>query len=290
MKKSQTIPNLKDHELKSLADKFIDKMQHERRLQLSSVKIYRDEIHLLLKKTALGADVSDLRTYLRTLAPATQWRKTIIWKKFLNQCPSPWNSLLDDIAIPRLKSKLPTFLTDEEIFRLEAVCYKESDVFRNRLLIGLFLQLGLRLSEVLNLKFADLEDGWIRLIRKGGKEQRLPLSNSLQSIISFYRNERLATADEWVFEGRLGGAMSPRCAQLLIKRLAEKANIQKRISPHSLRHTFASQLAAKGANLSALQEILGHQRLATTERYLHVTPEHLRETLSLLQRKPGIQN
>lgn len=273
--------------LAQLADKFIDKLTHERRLQPSTLRVYRQEIDQLLRDCTDPSDTSNIRRYLRSLSPATQWRKLIIWRSFLKICPSPWNTLLSDIETPRLRSKIPTFLDEAEIFRLESVCYKESNVFRNRLLVALLVQLGLRLSELLNLKFSDFENGWIRLLRKGGKEQRLPLSESLQSLISLYKSERLAQSSECVFEGRSAGqSMTPRTAQLLIKKLCQKAQITKKISPHSLRHTFASQLAAKGANLSALQEILGHQRLATTEKYLHVTPEHLRETLSLLQRKP----
>jgi site-specific recombinase XerD len=270
-----------DHPLSEKLASYLDSLQHERGLQASTIKLYSIELNVLLKLLP-RADSSLLRYNLRKLSPVTQWRKLVIWRSFLLTCQSPWRELLADFRTPKIRQKEPSFLTEDEAFRLESVCYKTKHISRNRLLIALALQLGLRLSEILRLKFSDIEEGWLKIYRKGGREQRLPLTPGLQALINFWKAEAIAQNDSWIFSGRSSEPMSPRSAQLLLKELATKAGIQKKISPHTLRHTFATTLASRGANLAALKEILGHQRITTTERYLHVTPTHLRETLGLL--------
>ncbi|MDB5037271.1 MAG: site-specific tyrosine recombinase XerD [Bacteriovoracaceae bacterium] len=263
---------------------YIRSLKDERGLQPSSIKLYEFELYKLLK--LLPSPSTDLlRNHLKKLSPPTQWRKLIIWRSFLRAQKAPWKDLLEEFKVPKIRSKQPTFLTDQEAFQLEAVCYKTNQMARNRLFVALALQLGLRLSEILQLKFKDAEEGWLKILRKGGKEQRLPLTAGVQTLIHFWKAESNASDEDWLFRGRGAEPLSSRSAQLLLKDLAKLAGIQKRISPHSLRHTFATTLASRGANLAALKELLGHEQISTTERYLHVTPTHLRETLSLLQPK-----
>lgn len=267
---------------------YLQSLRDERGLLPSTLRIYRHELQRVCE-ILQRPDLKALRTQLQRSSPATQWRKYIIWKGFLSKCPSPWNTLLDNFSLPKVRRKQPLFLTETEVFQLETVCYKSSAVSRNRLFIALAVQLGLRLSEILGLRFSNIEAGWLRILRKGGKEQLLPLSPTLTTLLQAWKSELSAQPSDWIFPGRSGEPMTPRGAQHILKTLAALAGIQKPISPHSLRHTFATQLASRGANLAALKEILGHQRLATTERYLHVTPEHLRDTLSLLSIKPRLQ-
>lgn len=274
-----------DHPLTLHLETYLRSLSEERRLQPSTLKIYEQELQSLLKKLPTPDDLSMIRASLRASSVATQWRKMVIWRSFLRECPVKWVSCLDGLKMPKLRSKQPTFLTDDEAFRLEAVCYKTKTITRSRLLLALAMNLGLRLSEILNLKFRDFDSNWVRIIRKGGKEQRLPVTQSLATLVNFWKAEGKFGSDDWLFPGQKSGPISPRMAQLWIKRLAKEAGIEKRISPHSLRHTFATQLASRGANLAALKELLGHQRITTTERYLHVTPSHLRETLGLLSLK-----
>jgi site-specific recombinase XerD len=232
---------------------------------------------------AQGGGLISIKEHLKKLAPATSLRKLIIWKSFLSTCDPAIKNLLNDIRLPKLRQKQPLFLTEQEAFLLEHACYKSSFLNRDRLLVGLMLQLGLRLSEVLHLKFQDFEGEWLRLVRKGDKEQRLPISAGLKNLFETWRTERHPRPIDYVFEGRGEEPLTSRGAQTIIERLRKAAKIEKKISPHALRHTFASSLAAKGASLAALKEILGHRKITTTERYLHVTPDHLRETLNLLK-------
>jgi site-specific recombinase XerD len=276
-----------EHVLSAGLNDYLAALKDERGLQPSTIKSYEIELQLLLKILS-HPDAVLLRNAIRPLAPVTQWRKLVIWRSFLETCEPPWNKVLSDFKTPKIRPKLPSFLTDAEAFQIESVCYKTKQMARNRLFIALALQLGLRLSEMLRLKFKDVEGAWLKILRKGGKEQALPVSPALATLIHYWKSESHASAEDWIFPGRGSEPLSPRTAQILLKSLAKMAGIQKKISPHTLRHTFATTLASRGANLAALKELLGHQRITTTERYLHVTPEHLRETLSLLQMKQTV--
>lgn len=270
------------HPLEPALFDYLAGLKMERRLKESSLQSYRAEIEILLKLMPESENPTALKNYLFEKAPATHLRKLIIWKAFLKTCPAPWNQILKPFKLPRLRVKQPRFLTEQEVFQLEAVGYKSENQLRDRLFLAFALQMGLRLSEILRLKFSDIEEGWLKIVRKGEKEQRLPLSQSLQALIGTYLREKKRLPSDWIFPGRDSRHLTPRSAQMLLERLRKRAKIEKKISPHALRHTFATQLAARGASLAALKELLGHEKITTTERYLHVTPTHLQETLALL--------
>lgn len=280
---NKTIP--KPHPLRELSQKYLMSLAEERRLLPKSIKHYELELSLLLNLLDRPDDLFPLRDHLRDLANATHIRKLSIWRAFLKTTPAPWNTALDGLRAPKIRRKQPVFLTDEEAFLLEQACFRSKTMTRDRVFVALALHLGLRLTEILNLRFSDVQEGWLRIMRKGAKEQRLPLSPSLLSIINQWKSERVAAEGDWIFPGvvRLNREepLTPRAAQLLLDRLVKIAGLQKSISPHALRHTFATKLASQGANLAALKEILGHESITTTERYLHVTPKHLEETLGI---------
>lgn len=267
--------------LESCLKAYLKALEEEKRLQKGSLNSYRIELELLLRLLEEnGAQEAALKEHLSSKSPATHRRKLLIWKGFLKSCPEPYSQLLTQTKQPKLRQKQPQFLTEDEAFRLENACFKSKQKNRNRMFIALGLQLGLRLSEILNLRFEDFEaDGWLRLIRKGGKEQRLPLSPSLVIAARDWKAELRAKDTDYVFPGNSGNKMSSRNAQKTLDQLAKLAGIQKKIHPHSLRHSFATKLAAKGVSLASLKEILGHASITTTEKYLHVTPEHLRQAL-----------
>ncbi len=268
---------------------YLSELEFERRLSPRSLAVYRhdlDQLSILLKQCEGNAATfkSSCRKLWLKLKASTVARKATIWRGFLKRNLLRWSEIYNSIVSPRNPPQSPRFLTEAEAFRLEATCYKEKPVFRSRALIGLLLGLGLRLTEALHLKWGDIEGEWLIIKRKGGKTQRLPLTPSLKSILSMWKSESCALSPEdFIFPGRSGAPLSSRAAQFLLKRLGEKSQITKSLHPHALRHTFATHLAAKGANLAALKELLGHAQLSTTERYLHVTPEYLRQTVNLLQ-------
>jgi|GEM_PF-5039454 len=263
---------------------FIQRLRQQSRLQDSSLRLYEREIQILIQILEKG-DPEKLLLHLSEKSPATHQRKLIIWRSFLRDCPPPYCHYLENFKNPIIRQKLPRFLNEDEAFRLESACYRSAQPLRDRLFVSLGLQLGLRVSEILQLRFKDFEADWLRVLRKGGKEQRLPLTGSIQANFAFFKKERKPMDEDFVFQGRSGRPMSVRNAQKIISRLAELADLKIKISPHSLRHSFATQLASNGANLAVLKELLGHQSLTTTERYLHISPQHLRSSLECLKSK-----
>lgn len=275
---------IENHPLADLKSKFLEKLEKEKRLLRSTLCVYEQELNILLTELPEPEFEKTLIQYLSQKAPRTASRKMVIWRSFLKTCPHPWNEVLDKTPYPKVRKKEPVFLTEQEAFLLESASYHLPHTTRNRLLLACGLHLGLRLSEILYLRFQDVEGAWLKIRRKGDKEQRLPLTPSLQSLFHFWRTESFSKREDYVFASPSGSPLSSRTIQKLIDRLRIKAGIKKKVTPHSLRHTFATHLAANGANLTALKEILGHERLSTTEQYLHVTPEHLRETIGLLKK------
>lgn len=274
----------KAQDLEKQMESFLRTLSEGKRLLPSTLKVYRIELEKLLVLLQ-EANPQKLQAHLKKYSAATALRKLVIWRSFLHQCPEPWKTLTDGIPNPKLRDKQPRFLTDEEVFRLETASYRSRSPARDRLFLALGLQLGLRVTEILNLRFSDFQNDWVRLTRKGGKEQILPLTASIQALFHFWKKERNPLPNEFVFPGRGDGPMSVRNAQLLLQKLATQAGLQKKIHPHALRHTFATKMAANGVSLVSLKEFLGHRRLSTTERYLHVTPEHLKESLKFLNPK-----
>lgn len=268
---------------------YLDRLRNERRLQESSLQNYEREIQYLQNIISSGSE-KDLSLHLSSKAPATHQRKLTIWRSFLQSCPAPWNTLLEKSSSPKLRQKQPRFLTEEEIFKLENACFRTKRPSRDRLFIGLALQLGLRLQEILRLKVSDFETDWLRVVRKGDKEQRLPLTGSLQASFHFWKKEHQPIPEAFIFSNTQGEPISSRAAQKSLDRLAKSAGLQKKLSPHALRHSFATRLASRGASLASIKEFLGHERLTTTERYLHVTPEHLKESLQFLDLKKQNRN
>ena len=262
---------------------YLEELEHERRLSPLSLEVYRRDLQeLAILLTESGDFKKALRKVFSKLKPATQMRKATIWRAFLKRYPEDFSQQAKQIILPRIPQSQPDFLTEAEAFQLESACYKEKPVFRSRALVGLLMQLGLRLNEALNLKWSDIENDWLVVTRKGSKTQRLPLNPSLKSVLSLWKNEQVrGLSEDWIFPGRHDRPLTPRAAQCLIRRLGIRAQLKKPLHPHSLRHTFATHLAAKGANLAALKELMGHSQLSTTEKYLHVTPEYLRQTLAL---------
>lgn len=274
------------HPLEFKVRDFLRSLEMESRLQKSTVNLYEIELRELMRLLESPDDIHGLRTYLGMKSTATYQRKLIMWRKFLKTCESPWKESLDQLKIPKLRQKEPIFLSEEEVERLEEACAS----LRDKVFIQLALRLGLRLSEMLALKFSDIEGGFLRISRKGGREQRLPLGPELEDLLGYWEIERGCLRKDRILVSLQGDPLSKSGLQGILKELAAKARIEKKFSPHSLRHTFATHLASKGAPLPALKEILGHSKISTTERYLHVTPEHLRSALALAQGRSKTTN
>jgi len=192
------------------------------------------------------------------------------------------------LEIPRLQRKLPVVLSEEEIDRLiRIIDVSRPEGQRNKAIIETLYACGLRVSELIELRISRLylEEGYIRVIGKGNKERFVPIGEeAIHNIVLYIENVRntLKVQKQWsdiVFLNRRGGKMSRVMVFLIIKDLAAKAGISKKISPHTFRHSFATHLVENGASLRAVQDMLGHASITTTEIYTHLDKEYLRRTL-----------
>lgn len=264
---------------------FLLRLKDQKRLQPSTLELYRRDLTQLLDFFSKTESSRELSAYLTGLAASTASRKLIVWRNFLRSFPNSLLTELEKIPFPKLRHKVPRFLREEEVFALENASFRSRFPTRDRLLLSLGVELGLRLQEMLQLRFQDIHGEWLRVVRKGGHEQQLPLTTTLQTLLRFWKEERRAELSEFVFAGPKGTPITPRAVQKLFRRLQKSSGMKEKLHPHALRHTFATRLAANGASLVALKEILGHRQLATTERYLHVTPQYLKDALQFLRPK-----
>lgn len=189
---------------------------------------------------------------------------------------------------PKLGVKLPEVLSIQEIDLIIAtidLSSKEGE--RNRALLETLYSCGLRVSELIGLKISDLlfDDGFVRIKGKGNKERLVPIGTSAMKYISYYfnarRNHQLVKkeAEDIVFLNNRGGALSRVMIFTMIKKLSKEAGITKNISPHTFRHSFATHLVDGGADLRAVQEMLGHESITTTEIYTHLDRQYLKDAI-----------
>ncbi len=189
---------------------------------------------------------------------------------------------------PKLGRKLPEVLDIEEIDALiSAVDVSKAEGHRNRAILETLYSCGIRVSELVNLKLSDLffEEGFIRVIGKGNKERLVPVSEKVEKELSFYlehqrKHMNILKGDEnIVFLNRRGQRLTRVMIFTIIRQLAQAIGLKKSISPHTFRHSFATHLLEGGANLRAIQEMLGHESITTTEIYTHMDQRFLRDAI-----------
>jgi integrase/recombinase XerD len=192
------------------------------------------------------------------------------------------------LEAPKSQRKLPDTLSFEEIEQIiAAIDLSKLEGERNRAILETLYSCGLRVSELINLKISQLylDVGYIRVVGKGDKERLIPIGSDAIKYIGIYREQirnhiSIKTGQEDVlFLNRRGAGLSRVMIFLMIKSLAAKAGITKTISPHTFRHSFATHLVEGGADLRAVQEMMGHESITTTEIYTHLDREFLRTTL-----------
>jgi integrase/recombinase XerD len=201
------------------------------------------------------------------------------------------------LSAPKLKKTLPDTLTFEEIEQLIAqIDLSKLEGTRNKAMLETLYSCGLRVSELINIRRSHLylDIGFIRVIGKGDKERLIPIGASAIKYLQIYLQELRSKMHEQkgnediVFLNRRGGKLSRVMVFYIIKDLAIKAEIRKTISPHTFRHSFATHLVEGGADLRAVQEMLGHESITTTEIYTHLDRNFLRDTLNRFH--PGFKN
>lgn len=188
---------------------------------------------------------------------------------------------------PKLGDHLPEVLTTEEVDRLEqAIDLSKWEGQRNKAIIEVLFSCGLRVSELVNLKMSALylDEQFVRIMGKGSKERLVPISENAIKQLKYWFIDRSHMnikpgEEDYVFLNRRGAHLTRTMILIMIKRLGAEAGIQKTISPHTLRHSFATALLEGGADLRAIQSMLGHESIGTTEIYTHIDTHTLREEI-----------
>ncbi len=284
---------------------FKNYLKLERGLSDNSIYAYLNDLHKLIdflkendKNTnPLTITLDDLNAMIewtsnQGISPRTQARiisgiksffRFLLIEEKIDKDPS---ALLES---PKIGRKLPEFLTVEEIDNIiSSVDLSKPEGQRNKAIIETLYSCGLRVSELTNLKISNLffDAGFIKVEGKGSKERLVPISNRAINEIELYLNSyrkslKIFPEDEDIlFLNRRGKQLSRVMIFTIIKNISQELNIKKNISPHTLRHSFATHLVEGGANLRAVQEMLGHESIITTEIYMHLDKEYLKDTIT----------
>lgn len=283
---------------------FENFLKLEKSLSQNSISAYINDINKLVffldnnykKLTPLKVKLEHLKGFIawlneREVSPRTQARTISGIKSFYKYLLIEGKITSDPTALlesPKIGRKLPDILSMEEIDSLiEAVDLSKSEGQRNKAMLETLYSCGLRVSELVNLKITNLffEQGFIKVEGKGGKERLVPVSgravDEINKYLVGYRKTLNVVKDSEniLFLNRRGRKLSRVMIFTIIKILAEKVGLGKKISPHTFRHSFATHLINGGADLRAVQEMLGHESILTTEIYTHLDSDYLRSTI-----------
>ena len=282
--------------MNELLESFIKHLSDERNYSEHTVKAYRGDLEnfrdflLKEKKKIEDADIATINAYVSTLygknSPSSVERKVsairsffsyLVRKGLVTQNPAKL------VRTPKKEKHLPVFLSVDEVFNLVDVKDSEKNPLRvrDRAILELLYSSGLRVSELAGATLADLSMGEaiIRVRGKGNKERIVPVGSKALSALGEYLDIRgaLRPASNRIFLNSRGGGITTRSLARIIKKYGLVSGISKNVSPHVLRHSFATHLLAGGADLRAIQEMLGHASLSTTQRYTHLSVERIME-------------
>ncbi|MBA2561369.1 MAG: site-specific tyrosine recombinase XerD [Chitinophagaceae bacterium] len=287
-------------------------LQLEKSLSDNSVQAYLQDIEKLIQyilldekpKTPGEIELNYLENFVKWISelgmtPSSQSRIISGLRSFYKYCLQEQIVNKDPTALletPKLKKALPDILSFDEIESIIAkIDVSTQEGARNKAIIETLYSCGLRATELVNLKLSCLyfDVGFIRVIGKGDKERLVPVGGSAIKYINLYKNNIRVHIpvkpgnEDVLFLNRRGRKLSRIMIFIIIKALAKQAGITKNISPHTFRHSFATHLVEGGADLRAVQEMLGHESITTTEIYTHLDREYLRDTLQ--QFHPGFK-
>lgn len=285
----------------NIIHKYIRYMKLQRNYSGNTLEAYILDINKLLKFlkdngiSPEAAKLSDIQCFAASLhdigiSPRSQCRilsgvrafyKYLYLDGYIKDDPT---ELLES---PKLGDHLPEVLTTEEVDRLEqAIDLSKWEGQRNKAIIEVLFSCGLRVSELVNLKMSALylDEQFVRIMGKGNKERLVPISENAIKQLKYWFIDRSHMnikpgEEDYVFLNRRGAHLTRTMILIMIKRLGAEAGIQKTISPHTLRHSFATALLEGGADLRAIQSMLGHESIGTTEIYTHIDTHTLREEI-----------
>ena len=252
---------------------FIDK----KKITCTPIEINEDLIQQFIYEIA--KEISP-RSQARIISGLRSYFDYLIFENYRESNPT------DLIETPKIGVKLPDTLSEQEINSLiSAIDLSKAEGERNRAMLETMYSCGLRVSELIHLKISDLffDEGFIKIVGKGNKERFVPIHYSAQKYIVLYMNEirdHLSIKkgfEDTLFLNRRGKSLSRQMIFMILKALAIKINLNKKISPHTFRHSFATHLLKNGADLRAIQQMLGHESITTTEVYVHLDTSYLKK-------------
>lgn len=273
-----------------LVKEFLNHLQHSKRYSAHTLQAYRRDLQRYigeLNKACAEADPKDIQRFVSGLHHRQLTAKTI--QRHLSAVRSFYEHLLRRqliavnparlVSAPKAKRNLPKVLdADKASQLLDFTAQKDDRAICDQAILELFYGSGLRLSEVVNLRIADLDlnQGFVDVLGKGNKRRLVPLGRhcvkALKRWLSAHPNP---LADSWLLPGRGTGPLSPRTIQSRIKRVAQRQLGEDSLHPHMLRHSFATHMLESSGDLRAVQELLGHADIATTQIYTHLDFQHL---------------
>jgi integrase/recombinase XerD len=260
-------------------------------LDFKRLKTYMDEHHIDVVRATFDdlqafvfdtfKDITSAKTQARLLSSIHSFYRFLLYHHYIEQDPS------ELLEMPRVEKKLPEVLSLEEIDAMIAcIDMSKPEGHRNRAIIEMLYGSGLRVSELTDLRLSNIyrQEGYMRILGKGSKQRLVPISPVADKQLGYWLQDRYALdikpeAVDIVFLNHYGRQLTRAMIFTIVKRLAQAAGITKTISPHTLRHSFATHLLQNGADLRIIQQLLGHESIVTTEIYTHVDIHNLREAI-----------
>ena len=280
---------------------FENFLKLERNLSVNTIKSYRSDLkkfEFYLSRTSakklsfIGPEI--VREFLyeqsKRVSAKTQGRIISTLKTFFNFLVLEKlikDSPIENIDYPKIDSKIPLVLTTDEIDKLISCAFSKKFGLRNQTIIEIMYSCGLRVSELTEMKISNIffDESLIKILGKGNKERFIPLSSTAKKLLYNYitYNRKNLSQDKQsidiVFLNNRGKKLTRVMVYNIINDAALEAKINKKISPHTLRHSFATHLIENGADIISIQKMMGHENVVTTEKYLHVNKKHLVETV-----------
>ena len=277
-----------------LINKYLDYLKYERKLSDNTIESYKENLYVfnteMKEKKMLDITVDDIKNFLKKegekssktrahyITVLNNFYSFLIREEIINVNP------IETIKQPKIEKSLPDYLTEDEVNKLLNITLNDAYDYRNKAMLETLYGTGIRISELINIKLSDIDfsECFIRITGKGSKDRIVPFNDVckeyLEKYINEYRNDLLKNKDsEYVFINSLSGKISRQGFFKILKQICTKQGISKNVSPHLLRHSFATHLLNNGADLRIIQELLGHSDLSTTQIYTEVLNEKLKK-------------
>ena len=299
MMKKTYLCNAMDEQTKKLKRDYLRYLRLQRNMSANTLDAYARDLDKLLvflshqDKYPEQVELSDLQTFAAGLhdigiGPRSQCRilsGVRSFYRFMVMDGYMKNDPTELLESPVLGEHLPEFLTPQEVDQLkDSIDLSKAEGHRNRAIIEVLFSCGLRVSELVNLKWSQVfaDERYLRILGKGSKERLVPISvialKEIENYLPWRQSLKIKPGEEdYVFLNRRGGHLTRTMILIMLKEQAQMAGIQKTISPHTLRHSYATALLEGGADLRVIQALLGHESIGTTEIYTHLSMQTLRE-------------